>query len=131
MEFTRKSQPALLYDSIFKKHLALNNIIFSGTVELFQSVFETVGLTLLFSVIIKPYYFAVILRSSCRYDVTCKFLKILQRLSKMTCKSWFLCFKKKINAKPVLILNTSRFSLFTFLVEKGLILGRIMAKLRA
>ena len=78
MEFTRKSQPAPLYDSILKKHLALNNIIFSGTVELFQSVFETVGLTLLFSVIISPYYFAVILRSSCRYDVTCKYLKILQ-----------------------------------------------------
>jgi hypothetical protein len=65
MEFTRKSQPEPLYDSILKKHLALNNIIFNGTVELFQSVFETVGLTLLFSVIIKPYYFAVILRSSC------------------------------------------------------------------
>ena len=78
MEFTRKSQPATLYDSILIKHLALNNIIFIGTVELFQNVFETVGLTLLFSVIISPYYFAVILRSSCRYDVTCKYLKILQ-----------------------------------------------------
>ena len=78
MEFTRKLRTEPLYDSILKKHLALNNIIFSGTVELFQNVFETVGLTLLFSVIIKPYYYAVILRSSCRYDVTCKYLKILQ-----------------------------------------------------